>query len=95
MTPGRKDIEEDKQDDDYEYVSESSKQPFSSISMDLDDMLDEVGGDALDSNGNRVVLKRGDTVTIDEEHPFDLESYMSNYTGTANVDLRSLDFNNP
>ena len=26
MTPGRKDIEED--DDDYEYVSESSKQPF-------------------------------------------------------------------
>jgi hypothetical protein len=58
--------------------------------MDLDDVLDEAVGDALtaqtdSSSGPRPPQKRGDVVSVDDDHPFELESYMSNYTGSVKV----------
>ena len=82
------------------YVSEAPKATATPAAMDLDDMLDEVGGDsptvqADASNGSKLVQKRGDVVLLDDDHPFDLESYISNYTGAVKVYLSSIDFNDP
>ena len=92
MTPGRKDM--------AQRVRLRKRDIYATcrLQMDLDDILDEAAGDAstaqIDpSNEDKAGTKRGDTVSVDDDHPFDLESYISNYTGTIKVYLSFIDFN--
>lgn len=56
------------------------------VAMDLDEMFDEAAGaeQTESSYGSKPVQKRGASVPVDDDHPFDLESYMSIYTGAVN-----------
>jgi hypothetical protein len=54
--------------------------------MDLDDIVEEgmpetVVSQADTSNGTKSSQKKGKIVPVDDEHPFDLDAYISTYTG--------------
>ncbi|KAF8578837.1 hypothetical protein K439DRAFT_443986 [Ramaria rubella] len=55
--------------------------------MDLDDILDETltetTSNQIEPSGSSKHVKRAKIVPVDDDHPFELETYMSNYTGRS------------